>query len=163
MMTFVYAQEANGGIGYQNQLPWHLPDDLKFFKEVTMGHTLLMGRKTFDSMNRRLLPGRRTIVMTRDKEYAAEISGLIRIHDYQSVLEIAQNQELMVIGGAEIFNMFWEDVTQIIRTRIFHEYPCDTYMPDIDPYKFECVNIDQRQNGEIHYQFEWWQRKNGAM
>ena len=58
MITFVYAQDRKGAIGYRNQLPWHLPNDLKFFKEVTMGHTMLMGRHTFEGMEKRLLPGR---------------------------------------------------------------------------------------------------------
>ena len=83
MLTLVYAQDQAGGIGYQNQLPWHLPNDLKFFKQVTLGHAILMGRKTFESMGCRLLPGRTSYVLTRQEDYKSEIEGLHRVHNLE--------------------------------------------------------------------------------
>ena len=162
MISFVYAQEARGGIGYQNQLPWHLPNDLKFFKETTMGHTMLMGRKTFESMGRRLLPGRKTVVMTRDLNYGKEIEGLTVIHRLEEGLELAKDQELMVIGGADIFKLFLPYADKIIRTLIEREFPSDVFMPAIDEAEWQLVKVVVGvldENNTIPRQYEWWERK----
>ena len=136
MITFVYAQERNGGIGYQGDLPWSLPSDLQFFKNTTMGHTMLMGRKTFEAMNQRLLPGRKTVVMTTQTNYGAAIDGLEIVSTINEVLELARNQHLMVIGGAEIFKLIWPHADEIVRTVIDDDFPADVYMPAIDQSKW---------------------------
>lgn len=162
MITFVYAQEINGGIGYQNQLPWHLPNDLKFFKETTMGHTMLMGRKTFDSMNRRLLPGRQTVVMTRDLDYGKEIEGLTVIHSVEEGLALGKSKEVMVIGGADIFKLFLPYADRIIRTQIQAAFPSDVVMPPINEREWHLDKVVPGvldEKNMIPHQFEWWSRK----
>lgn len=162
MIIFVYAQDQQGGIGVNNQLPWNLPNDLKFFRDTTMGHTILMGRKTFESLGKRLLPGRKTIVLSRDPHYGADIQGLTVITDRQEALDMATQEALMVIGGTEIFNLFWDDVNKIIRTNIRHTYECDTFMPPIDPEVFILeTSIPGETNPEdpVDYAYEYWVRK----
>ena len=162
MIIFVYAQDQQGGIGVNNQLPWSLPNDLKFFRDTTMGHTMLMGRKTFESLGKRLLPGRTTIVLSRDPHYGADIQGLTVITDRQEALDIATQEDLMVIGGTEIFNLFWDDVNKIIRTNIQHTYECNTFMPPIDPEVFILeTSIPGKTNPEdpVNYAYEYWVRK----
>ena len=162
MITFVYAQDLKGGIGYQNDLPWHLPNDLKFFKEVTMGHTMLMGRSTFESMNQRLLPGRKTVVMTRSIDYGKEIEGLELVHSVEEALELAKDQELMVIGGASVFKELLPHADKIIRTVIEGEFPADTFMPEVDPKTFDLekiIEVVADDKNPYAHRFEWWIRK----
>lgn len=162
MISFVYAQERDGGIGYQGDLPWHLPNDLKFFKEMTMGHTMLMGRKTFEAMNQRLLPGRETVVLTTQSDYGKDIQGLKVIHTVEEALGMAQNQTLKVIGGAELFNLFLPYADEIIRTVIDDSFPADVYMPPINQNEWTLVKTEQgitdEKNRHAH-QYEWWQRQ----
>lgn len=162
MISFVYAQERSGGIGYQNDLPWHLPNDLKFFKKTTMGHTILMGRKTFESMNKRLLPGRKTVVLTSQLDYGSDIEGLLVLHSIEQVREMAKEIDLMVIGGANLFLKLLDDVDQIIRTVIDEDFPFDVQMPEINQDKWELVKQEQglvdAKNKHPH-RFEWWRPK----
>ena len=162
MITFVYAQDRKGAIGYRNQLPWHLPNDLKFFKEVTMGHTMLMGRHTFEGMEKRLLPGRKTVVMTSNPDYGQEIPELEVVTSVEEALDLAQDQELMVIGGAGVFKSLWDHADLIVRTVIDGEFPADVYMPPIDPEEFKCIKSKPGQTDDKNpypHTFEWWQRK----
>ena len=162
MLTLVYAQDQAGGIGYQNQLPWHLPNDLKFFKQVTLGHAILMGRKTFESMGCRLLPGRTCYVLTRQEDYMSEIEGLHRVHDLETIKALAQDQEVMVIGGAEIFAALLPLADRVIRTQIKATFPADTFVADLNQDQWQCVEIKEGLvDDKNHYahQFEWWVRR----
>lgn len=162
MITYVYAEDLKGGIGYQNDLPWKLPNDMKFFKKVTMGHTILMGRSTFESMDCRLLPGRQTVVLTRSKDYGKDIEGLKVVHNVEEVIELAKDQELMVIGGAGVFASLMDHVDQIIRTKIEAEFPADTFMPEIDEKTFRLNKTIQAETDEKNpysHRFEWWVRR----
>lgn len=165
MITFVYAQDKNGAIGYKNDLPWHLPGDLKHFKETTMGHTMVMGRRTFEAMGKRQLPGRKSIVMTKQLDYGQDIEGLTVLHHIEEVLALAKDEEIMVIGGAALYQSFWPYVDKIIRTVILDTFDADTYLPEIDVNAFElieaCPGIIDAQNVHQH-QYEWWQRKEGV-
>lgn len=162
MISFVYAQEHDGGIGYQNDLPWHLPADLKFFKETTWGHKMVMGRRTFESMDQRILPGRETYVLTTQEDYGSDIEGLNLLHTREDVLELAKDHHLMVIGGAGVFMTLMDDVDQIILTRIDASFPSDTVMPEVDTEKFELVKSVEGvvdEDNKYPHTYEWWQRK----
>lgn len=165
MMTFVYAQDYKGAIGYQNRLPWHLPNDLQFFKRTTMGHTMLMGRKTFESMGKRLLPGRKTVVLTEQLNYGNEIEGLTVVHSVEEALQLAEKQSLMVIGGSAVFEALLPYADRIVRTFIEAEFEADTYMPDIDTARWQREAVEEGVTDERnHYphRFEWWIRKEGV-
>ncbi|MEO7564744.1 MAG: dihydrofolate reductase [Sphingomicrobium sp.] len=126
-LIIVVARARNGTIGKDNTLPWHLPADLKRFKALTMGSAMLMGRKTFDSLPG-LLPRRRHIVLTRDRNWSAP--GAEVVHDEVSGVEAAGNGTLSVIGGAEIFALFLPQASRIELTEVLADYDGDIAMPD---------------------------------
>lgn len=133
MISFVWAQDEKGLIGKNGTLPWHLPNDLKFFKEVTLHHTIVMGRKTFDGMEKRLLPNRRTIVLTTDPSYDANGA---EVKTVEEVLALAKEQEVYVIGGAQIFEVFMPYVDKLYQTVIHDTFDGDAYMPPFDVSPF---------------------------
>ena len=136
----IWAQDQKGVIGKEDRLPWHLPAELKHFKETTLNHAILMGRVTFDGMGRRLLPGRETLILTRNSEET--IDGALVFQDVKSVLSWYQNQEknLYIIGGKQIFQLFESYLDEIIVTQIHAQVEGDTYFPeDFDLTVFETV------------------------
>ncbi|TYS18847.1 dihydrofolate reductase [Rossellomorea vietnamensis] len=161
MISFVWAMDKNGVIGYENKLPWRLPEDLKFFKETTMGHPIVMGRKTFESIGRPL-PGRENIILTRDASYEAE--GCIVYHDIKEVLHHAEEMEVevMVTGGAEIFEKFIPYADKLYVTRIYETFEGDTYFPDLNWDEYELISTKQGVQNEqnpYHYVFEVYKKK----
>lgn len=139
----IWAQDQNGLIGKDQVLPWHLPADLKHFKEITSGHTILMGRVTFDGMNRRILPNRTSIILTQDPKYNVENEDVLIFHDLASVLKWYQQQDknLYIIGGGQIFSLFEHDIDEIIKTDIHSSFEGDTYFPkDFDLTQFKEVS-----------------------
>lgn len=162
MITFVYAQDKKGGIGFNNQLPWHLPNDLHFFKEKTMGHPIVMGRKTFESMNQRLLPGRKTVVISRNPYYGKDIENLCLLTHISPILNLAQDQEIMVIGGSQIFKMFDPYASKIYRTIVDGDFQTDTYVSDIDRSKWRMIEeIEGKvdQDNPFTHRFQTWIRE----
>ena len=129
-IVLVYARAANGVIGRDGTLPWHLPADLKRFKALTTGKPMIMGRKTFDSFPAPL-PGRRHIVLTRDQAWQA--AGAEPAHTADEALTLAGEGEIAVIGGAEVFALFLDRADRIELTEIHAEYPGDTAMPPLGP------------------------------
>jgi len=129
-ISFVVAMALNDVIGRNNALPWHLPADLKHFKEVTMGKPILMGRKTFASIGR-ALPGRVNIVLTRDTHWS--VDGVAVVHSVPEALEVCRDApELAVIGGAEVFQLLLASATRIHLTRIQADVPGDARFPRVD-------------------------------
>ncbi|MGZ0041531.1 dihydrofolate reductase [Paenibacillus ottowii] len=129
-ISMIWAMAQNGVIGRDNRLPWRLPRDMAFFKEQTMHKTVLMGRKTWESFGGKSLPNRRNVILTRDERYQAE--GAQVIHTLAEGLQLAQDEELMVIGGAEIYSLFWPHADRLIVTRIEETFEGDTTFPDLD-------------------------------
>jgi dihydrofolate reductase len=128
-VVLVYARAANGVIGRDGTLPWHLPADLKHFKALTMAKPMIMGRKTFDSFPAPL-PGRRHIVLTRDTAWSA--AGAEPAHSPDEALALAGDGEIAVIGGAEVFALFSDRATRIELTEIHADFAGDTTMPALD-------------------------------
>jgi dihydrofolate reductase len=135
-VSLVVAVAENGVIGRDNALPWHLPDDLRHFKRLTLGKPVIMGRKTFLSIGRPL-PGRHMIVMTRDPAWQAE--GTTVVHSLAEALALAARDgggaavEAMVIGGADIFALALPLADRLYLTRVRGRPPGDTYFPAPDP------------------------------
>ena len=131
-ISFVVAVSRNGVIGRNGGLPWHISTDLKRFKTITMGKPLIMGRKTWESLPKKPLPGRPNIVITRQKNYRAE--GASVVSDISSALAAAgQVEEVCVIGGGEIFDMFFAQTDRIYFTEVNLEVDGDTFFPPLDP------------------------------
>ena len=130
-IVFHVARADNGVIGRDGALPWRLPEDLKRFKALTMGLPMVMGRKTFESLPG-LLPGRRHIVVTRDRAWSAV--GAEVAHSREEALTLVEDaEEVAVIGGGEIFAMFLADATRIELTEVHRQVDGDTRMPPLGP------------------------------
>ncbi|HEX5644438.1 MAG TPA: dihydrofolate reductase [Erythrobacter sp.] len=129
-LFLIYARAANGTIGRDGKLPWHIPADLKRFKALTMGHAMIMGRKTFESFPAPL-PGRRHIVLTRARDWHTQ--GAEVAHSVTQALELAGTGDIAVIGGAEIYALFEPLAQRIELTEVHADYEGDTHMPAPDP------------------------------
>jgi dihydrofolate reductase len=131
ILSLVVAMSENKVIGRDGDLPWRLPNDLKHFKQVTMGKPIIMGRKTWESLYVKPLPGRRNIVVTRNAGYEAE--GAETSDSLESALTlVAGESEVMVIGGAELFATALDTATRLHLTEVHAEIEGDTYFPDFD-------------------------------
>lgn len=126
-LTLVVAMDARRGIGVNNALPWRLPEDLAHFKRVTMGHPVIMGRKTFDSIGR-ALPKRRNIVVTRNPNWRHE--GVEVAHSLDQAIALAGDEPASIIGGAQIFADALSVADRMIVTEIAHTFSCDTFFPE---------------------------------
>ena len=129
-LTIVVAIDAQRGIGIDNKLPWHLPEDLAHFKRVTLGRPMIMGRKTFDSIGRPL-PGRRSIVVTRNPAWRHD--GVETAPSLEAAIALVGGQDASIIGGAQIFEAALPLAKRMIVTEIAHSFDCDTFFPQIDP------------------------------
>mgnify|MGYP002713137608 CR=1 FL=1 len=142
-LSLIVAMAENGVIGVNNNLPWHLPNDLKYFKAVTMGKPIIMGRKTYESIGRPL-PGRTNIVISRHAE--AEHEGCSTVATIEEALELAENitlidgvAEAIVIGGAQIYALTLPLVERIYLTQVHAQVRGDTYFPKIDLDEWQQV------------------------
>jgi dihydrofolate reductase len=140
MLSIIVAVSENNVIGKDNDLIWHLPRDLKHFKDTTTGHYIIMGRKTFES-NGRPLPNRTNVIITRDKNYTAK--GCIVVHSLEEAIKKAENNsEPFIIGGGKIYEQALPFVDRIYLTQIHHSFDGDTYFPELDMN--EWVVTDKR-------------------
>ena len=147
----IYARAADGTIGDAGTLPWHIPADLKRFKQLTMGadgggKPMIMGRKTFESLPG-LLPGRRHIVLTRDRGWAAEGAEVARTPE--DALALAGDGEVAVIGGAAVFEMFLPLSARVELTEIHADYAGDTVMPELGPAWRESSRVSHPAQGDL--------------
>jgi dihydrofolate reductase len=126
-VTLVVARATNGVIGRDGDLPWRISADLKHFKKVTMGSAMIMGRRTFDSLPK-VLPGRRHIVLTRDRNWSAP--GAEVAHSVDEALSLAESEPISIIGGAEIFELFLPHADRLELTEVQGEIAGDTFMAD---------------------------------
>ncbi|OIR06256.1 dihydrofolate reductase type 3 [mine drainage metagenome] len=159
MISLIVAAARNGVIGRNNQLPWHLPGDLKYFKGVTLGKPVVMGRKTFQSIGRPL-PGRTNVVITRDTGWRAE--GVLVAHDVETALALAAGLaaggEVMVIGGAEIFRAALPLATRLYLTEVQADIDGDAFFPHPDPAEWRELSRRQ-QDGDPPYAFVVLERR----
>lgn len=154
----ILARAQNGVIGNKGQLPWHLPADLKHFKTLTIGKPMIMGRKTFDSFPAPL-PGRRHIVLTRDRSWQAH--GAEPVYSAREALELAGNTTVAVIGGAEIYQQFLPLADWIELTEIHRDYPGDASVPAFGAEWHEIAREAHpaEEDGRPAYSFVTLQRR----
>ena len=151
MISLIAAASRNGVIGNKGKLPWRLPADLKRFKQLTMGHPILMGRKTFESIGKPL-PGRTNIVVTRQKGF--QCCGTTAAHSLEEALLICEEQpEVFVIGGAEIFRQALPLAGRIHLTRIHRDFEGDTRLFDIDPAAWKETSREEFPAGPLPFSF----------
>lgn len=129
MITIIAACSKNRVLGNDNKLLWHLPEDLKRFKSLTLNNPIIMGRKTFESIGK-ALPGRTNIILTKNKKYKAD--GCLIYNNIYEIMDLYQKQNLFVIGGGEIYKMFLQFADKIELTLIDKDYDGDTYFPNLN-------------------------------
>jgi len=158
-LTLVAALARNGIIGRDNRLPWHLPADLRFFKQITMGKPLLMGRRTWESIGRPL-PGRPMIILSHDRSYRA-VGGTV-VHALSEALTAAGDApEIMVIGGAVLFKQTLPQAQRMYLTQVEADVPGDTWFPDWNPAEWELVWEEAHSADEKNawpFRFQRWER-----
>ena len=157
MLAIIVAMDENNVIGGDNKLLWHIPEDLKRFKEITSGHTIIMGRKTFESLPG-VLPNRKHVIITRDNNYTVNNPNVEVIHNISEVInKYSKTSELaFIIGGGEIYKQLIHSVDKIFLTKVYKSFHGDTTFPQID---FNEFNIEFKseiytceKNG-LKYQF----------
>jgi len=157
-LTIIVAIDAQRGIGINNALPWHLPQDLAHFKRATTGHPIIMGRKTFDSIGRPL-PNRRNIVISRNPEWLRD--GVEVVGSVAAAVQLAGDAEAFIIGGAQIFAETLPLAERLIVTEIGKRFGCDAHFPQINPQLWNEVARDayySELNG-CAYAFVTYERK----
>lgn len=161
MITLVVAKNENNVIGEDNQLVWHLPNDLKHFKQITSGHPIIMGRKTFDSVGRPL-PNRTNIVITRNKKWTAE--GVEVAYSLEEAIEKAYqiDQDIFIIGGGVIFELSMDLADAIELTQIYNHQKGDAFFPEIKVEEWVEVSREDFEKDEKHpfdYSFIRYEKK----
>ena len=162
MISLIVAASTNNAIGKNGQLLWHLPNDLKYFKNTTWGMPVIMGRKTFESVNKPL-PGRFNIVITKQEAWSAE--NVETAKDLSEALQKAADtncKEIFIIGGGEIYNQSIELADKLYMTRIHTELEADTFFPAIDESVWVLKHNLDFEADEKHafaYSFQVWERK----
>ncbi|GDX42225.1 MAG: hypothetical protein RL555_217 [Bacteroidota bacterium] len=161
-VSLIVAAAHNGAIGKGGAMPWHLPADLKHFKNITWGLPVIMGRKTFDSLGK-ALPGRTNIVITRQENWNPS-SDVIVVADTITALSKAKEcgvKEVVIIGGGEIYNLFFELATRIYLTRVDASPDADTFFSSFHPQDWKLVSQLDREADSKHafnYSFQVWER-----
>jgi dihydrofolate reductase len=148
VISAIAAMSENRVIGLNNQLPWHLPADLKHFKNLTQGHPVLMGRKTYESIGRPL-PNRTNLILTRHLDYTAQ--GCEIVSSLQAAIEIANKlsaSELFIIGGAEIYQQLLSHVNKLYLTIIHHPFEGDAYFPEINSQEWQVSDEEHHEPDE---------------
>ena len=146
----IAAMAENRVIGNQNTIPWHLPEDFKWFKKTTMGQTLLMGRKTFDSIGRPL-PGRQTIILSRNK---LSIPNTVTVNTVELIETVAKSDTIWVSGGSEIYRLMLHKCTDLYLTRVHQKPEGDTLFPEFEN-NFELLSILEKNT---KFSIEHWKQ-----
>jgi len=157
-ISIIVAMSKNNVIGANNALPWHISEDLKRFKSLTMGKPIIMGRKTFDSIGRPL-PGRKNIIITRNTDL--KIKGVDVVSSVDNVFSLIKDEEqVFVIGGEEIYRIFLDHATHLYVTEIDSVLEGDAYFPQFSTNHWGEINREQSVNEEgLHFSFVDYQRQ----
>lgn len=161
-LSMIWAMSRNRTIGRDNDLPWHLPEDLKHFKRTTMGKPVIMGRKTWDSIGKPL-PGRSNIVITRNENFFAE--GIKIVHTLEeaiSLKECTESEEIVVIGGVAIYAMAFPLTDRLYLTRVHAQIEGDTFFPEFDENDWQETrreNFKASEKNPYNYSFTVLERK----
>lgn len=161
-LSIIVAMAQNNAIGKDNDLLWHLGGDLKRFKKITMGHPMVMGRKTWESLPKRPLPGRQNIIMSSDPTFNATDATVVRsINNLFKVLK-GCDDEVFVIGGASVYKALLPFTYRLYITRVYRDFEADVYFPTIDMSEFTLVKLSEPMQDEesgLDYAYEEYERK----
>lgn len=158
----IWAQDTKGIIGQNNKLPWHLPKDLKHFKETTLNQAILMGRVTFEGLSKQLLPNRETLILTAQSDY--QVDGATVVTSVEEVLNWYKNQDktLYIVGGSQIYQLFEPYVDELIVTQVQTEADGDTYFhKDFDFSNFSLISstvYEKDSQNEFNFRVERYEK-----
>lgn len=153
-VSLIVAAAANNVIGAGGGLPWHLPNDFKYFKRITMGKPIVMGRRTWDSIGRPL-PGRQNIVISRSKDFLAEGATVVKSPG-EALAAAGDADELMIIGGGQVYELFFDKADCIYLTRVETDVEGDTFFPEPDSANWRLVSSEPNSSDDRHaYDFEF--------
>lgn len=158
ILSAVVATDLNNAIGKNNQLLWHLPADLKFFKNTTMGAPIIMGRKTFESIGK-VLPGRKNIIISRNRDL--KIEGAEVYSSLEEMMKSITVDKAYVIGGAEIYKLAWPHTHEIYRTLVKSQFDADTFYPEIKASEFKLTWEEEHhadEKNKFDYTFQKYVR-----
>lgn len=156
-VSMIVAKGKNNEIGGNNDLLWHLPSDLKFFKATTMGKSIIMGRKTFQSLPK-ALPGRKNIVLTSDTSFVAE--GAYTVGNIEDALKECETQEVFVIGGASVYEAFFPKADKLYITEVdFESDKADVFFPEVNLNNWESEILDEGEENGLSYKHILYTRK----
>ena len=162
MLSIIVAKAKNNIIGKDNQIIWNLPEDMKHFKDLTTGHVIIMGRKTFESLGR-ILPDRKHIVFTQNPDFKVHDENVQIVHSMLEIQEYIQDEnENFVIGGAMIYNLLMPHVTKMYVTEIDKEFEGDSFFPRINPDIWKETSREKGNKDEesdIKYDFVTCEKK----
>ena len=161
MLSIIVAKAKNNIIGKDNKLIWHLPEDLKRFKELTTGHTIIMGRKTFESLGK-VLPNRKHIVFTQNPNFEIKDENVQVVHSMLEIQEYIEDEnENFVIGGAQIYASLISKCDKLYITQINKDFIGDSYFPNINENEWEIIEKLTGPNDENNFEYEYitYQRK----
>jgi len=161
MISIIVAISEDYGIGRNNELLWHIPEDLKRFKKLTYGQSVIMGKKTWESLPKKPLPGRKNIVLTDDPREC--IDCCITAYSVEDAIDkSAGDEEIFIIGGGSVYRQFMPLADRLYITHIHKKAPADTYFPEIDPALWEPVEKEEHNedgNGNPSYTYTIYRRK----
>lgn len=157
----IWAMSENRVIGINNSLPWKLPADMRWFRQHTLGKPILMGRTTYESFGSKALPQRRNLILSRDPAFKASDAEVV--DSLQHAIELcADHEELMIIGGASVYEQFLPQATRLYMTLVHTQLQGDAYFPDLDLEQWKLLEQQDHQQDEKHaydYSFYRYQRK----
>lgn len=149
MISIIVAIAENWGIGKNNDLLWHIPDDLKRFKRITSGHPVIMGKRTYESLPRRPLPNRRNIVITDIP--GEQIEGCEMAYSIaDAIAKCNQDEENFIIGGASVYRQFLPFSDRLYLTRVHKSFEADVFFPEIDFSQWTCISSEDFPAGDIN-------------
>jgi len=158
MISLIFAMGRNNALGYKNKMPWHIPADFTYFKRVTMGQPVIMGRKTFESIGKPL-SGRTNIVITRSTSFPN--NGCIVVDSVAKAKDLVKDKDSFIIGGAEIYSAFLPTADKLYITEIDNDFEADTFFPEIDYSKWKLVSCELGMKDEknpFDYKFLVYER-----
>lgn len=160
MISFIVALAENGTIGAGGSIPWRIPGEQAYFKRVTMGHPIVMGRKTYESIGKPL-PGRDNYIMTRDKNYEAP-AGCRVVHTVDVILQLARTENVFIIGGAQVYDLFFPHADMVYATIVHQPYEGDTFFPQLDDDHWSLIQSQPGPSDVVPHTFRVYQRRAGA-
>lgn len=159
MICLIWCEDKNHGIAKGGVIPWDVPSDRAIFKKITSGKIVVMGRKTWESLPKKPLPNRINYILTKDEFFKVDLPDTYVIHNIDPIVELGRDKEVFIIGGKQIYQLFFKFATGLIITKLNADFGCDTIL------EYDLGNFEQSKSMTIHdkkgtdYVLEAWNRK----